>query len=46
MVFKMLKILVNVQARHEVKENTKGYANLEDKGRKVPVEQNRPEDLM
>ena len=35
-----------VQARHEVKENTKGYANLEDKGRKVPVEQNRPEDLM
>ena len=28
------------------KENTKGYANLEDKGRKVPVEQNRPEDLM
>ena len=34
-----------VQARHEVKENTKGY-HLEDKGRKVPVEQNRPEDLM
>ncbi|KAL6449815.1 hypothetical protein SBY92_000716 [Candida maltosa Xu316] len=35
-----------VDAKHEVKKNTKGYKDLQDKGRKAPIEQNRPEDLI
>ncbi|CCG22973.1 hypothetical protein CORT_0D01250 [Candida orthopsilosis Co 90-125] len=34
------------EGREEVKENIKGYASLQDKGRKAPIEQNRPDDAM
>lgn len=34
------------EGREEVRENIKGYASLQDKGRKAPIEQNRPDDAM
>ncbi|KAI5949798.1 hypothetical protein KGF57_004621 [Candida theae] len=38
--------LEEAEGREEVRENIKGYASLQDKGRKAPIEQNRPDDAM